>query len=156
MMSTMIIGLGNPLMGDEGIGAWIAEALGRDPRLPAETAVIQGGTDLLRLSEKMEGFERIIVLDAMLDPAHPGRVEVYEDDFSALKEEQTGAHRLSAVQAIGLLRRSYPALKKARFTLVLVGVPEAKMRPSLTPVLQIKLREITAQVLGLVTEEVFE
>jgi hypothetical protein len=55
-----------------------------------------------------------------------------------------------------LLRLTSPELKEAHFVLVLVGVPGAKQSHGLSSGLRMKLREIVAQVLGLVTEEVFE
>lgn len=156
MTKTLIIGLGDPLMGDEGIGCYLADALSRDPRLPHHVAVIPGETDLLRLAEKMEGYDRIILIDAVLDPKSPGRIEIFEDDFSGLQDRQADAHQLSVVQAVELLRFSSPGLLSAQFLLVLVGVTNAKLSQRLSPALQAKLGEAVAKVLRLVREEVFE
>jgi hydrogenase maturation protease len=156
MNRTLIIGLGNPLMGDEGIGSHVAEALALDPRLPKDVSVLHGGTDLLRLADKMAGYDRIMLVDAVLDPQYPGRIEIYDDDFSRLKDRQDNAHQLSIVQGVELLRLSSPELKGAQFTLILVDVPGAGFSPGLSQFFQAKLREVVTQILGLVTEEVFE
>jgi hydrogenase maturation protease len=156
MNSTLIIGLGNTLMGDEGIGSYIAEALALDPRLPSHAKVIQGGTDLLRLADKMEGYDRIILVDAMLDPVNSGRLEIIEEDFSRFKDQQDGAHHLSVIQAVALMRLSNPALSQTHITLALVGINSVKRTGSLSPALQIKLRELANEIMGLFAQEVFE
>jgi hydrogenase maturation protease len=156
MKPTLIIGLGSPVMGDEGVGYWVADALSHDPRLPVKTAVLLGGTDLLRLADKMEGYSKIILIDAVLDPQNPGRVEVFEDDFSALKDRQENAHQLSVVQAIELLRVASPTLQQTQFVLILVGIAGAKLKQRLSPELQERLREIVSEALEQVAVELFE
>ena len=78
MKPLLVIGLGNPLMGDEGIGWHVAERLSADPRLPAGAKVICGGTDLLRYADRIEESRRVIVVDALRDDAEPGSVWSFE------------------------------------------------------------------------------
>jgi hydrogenase maturation protease len=59
----LILGLGNPLLGDEGIGMRIIEEL-EGQRLPDDVMVLQGGTAGLDLLGLMEGYRRVIVIDA--------------------------------------------------------------------------------------------
>ena len=55
MKPHLVIGLGNPLVGDEGVGCLLAERLASDPRLPEDIEVIDGGADLLGCADRMSG-----------------------------------------------------------------------------------------------------
>jgi hydrogenase maturation protease len=71
-MKTIVIGLGNPILGDDGIGWHVVEKL--VPHLPAGPAapVVEclalGG---LSLMEHLVGYERAIIVDAILTHQHP-------------------------------------------------------------------------------------
>jgi len=60
-MTTLILALGNPLRGDDGIGAAVLEAL---PNLPPDVTVLDGGTPGLDLVLRLQGHDRVIILDA--------------------------------------------------------------------------------------------
>ena len=60
---TLVIGVGNPLRGDDGVGVRVAEALvERD--LPRDVEVVDGGTQGLGIVSLMEGRRRVILVDA--------------------------------------------------------------------------------------------
>lgn len=102
MKPLLAIGLGNPLMGDDGVGCVVAERLANDPRLPESAEVICGGSDLLRYCRRMEGRSRVVVIDAIDGDTEPGIVLTFEGTCSGLSERQDHVHQLSAVQAIRL------------------------------------------------------
>lgn len=72
-MRTLILGLGNELLGDEGVGVHGARLLQKQ-ELPADTKVLEIGTAILDFLPQLEQAERIIVLDAMKGGATPGTV----------------------------------------------------------------------------------
>ena len=60
----LILGLGNPLMGDDGAGIQIVEELKKSD-LPEYVDVIDGGTAGVGLIDLMSGYSRVIVVDAV-------------------------------------------------------------------------------------------
>ena len=60
----LILGLGNPLMGDDGAGIQIVNEL-RESDLPEYVDVIDGGTAGVGLIDLMSGYSRVIVVDAV-------------------------------------------------------------------------------------------
>jgi hydrogenase maturation protease len=60
---TAIIGLGNPLRGDDGVGVRVVEVLAAHP-LPQHVEVIDGGTQGLGVVNLMEGRQRVVLVDA--------------------------------------------------------------------------------------------
>jgi hydrogenase maturation protease len=130
--TVLVIGLGNPLMGDEGIGWHVAERLRQDPRLPAHAKVAWAGTDLLRFAPRMEESRHVILVDALLDENRPGRLEVVRGGLGEFDLRQGHVHGLSALQTIELLRLVTPALSSVRFTLALIGISSAALGPGLS------------------------
>lgn len=67
----LIIGIGNLLLGDEGVGIHVAHKL-QTLDLPPEIEVVDGGTAGFELLYYARGKSKIIVVDAMHAPAPPG------------------------------------------------------------------------------------
>ena len=72
-MQTLIIGLGNELLGDEGVGVHVAHLL-QNTELPGSTKVLEVGTAILDALPELEQAKRVIVLDAMKGEGVPGTV----------------------------------------------------------------------------------
>lgn len=70
---TLVLGLGNVLMGDEGIGVYVVRELEKRT-LPAEVECLDGGTGGFTLLESLEDAGRIILIDAANDGNPPGTV----------------------------------------------------------------------------------
>lgn len=75
-MKTLILGLGNPILTDDGVGVLVAESV--RSRLPADSEVDVAEVSVggLTLMESMLGYERVILIDAILARAHkPGDIK---------------------------------------------------------------------------------
>ncbi|HEY1985111.1 MAG TPA: hydrogenase maturation protease [Terracidiphilus sp.] len=72
-MNTLILGLGNLLLCDEGVGVHVARALAQRS-LPPEVSVIEAGTAFLDVLPEIEKADRILLVDAMEGGGNPGSV----------------------------------------------------------------------------------
>jgi hydrogenase maturation protease len=63
---TLVLGLGNILMGDEGVGVHVLRALEKHP-LPPDIECLDGGTGGFILLEPMQSADRIVMIDAAAD-----------------------------------------------------------------------------------------
>ncbi len=70
---TLVIGLGSPLMGDDGVGLVALERL-REAGVPGDVTLADGGTWGLNLLPLVEGAARLLVLDAVRAGRPPGTV----------------------------------------------------------------------------------
>jgi hydrogenase maturation protease len=135
----LVIGLGNPLAGDDGVGWHVVEELERR-HLPPEIELIRGGTDLLALQLQIEGRRHVILVDALLGPGNVGDLFV-TDNADELDDRQGGAHQLSAVQALALMRAVVPAVRTTRVTWIAVEIgvvtPGAMLSPELRAALPV-------------------
>ena len=82
----LILGLGNILLGDEGVGVRVIEQLYSHP-FPDEIEVIDGGTAGYELINFFEGKEKVIIVDAVKTNDTPG--SVYKMDLSVVQEDDT-------------------------------------------------------------------
>lgn len=80
----LILGIGNMLMGDEGVGVRAIERLQREP-WPADVTVVDGGTGGFHLMEYLQEFRPIVMIDATMDGQPAGTLTVlrpkYASDF---------------------------------------------------------------------------
>jgi len=72
-MNTLILGLGNLLLSDEGVGVHAARALA-ERELPAGVSVVEAGTAFLDVLPDIEKADRILLIDAMEGGGAPGSV----------------------------------------------------------------------------------
>jgi len=70
----VIMGLGNILLRDEGLGVHFVERLRRHYRFPDEVQIVDGGTLGLDLLPYLDGVERLLIVDAVLFDAKPGHL----------------------------------------------------------------------------------
>ena len=79
---TLVLGLGNILMGDEGIGVHVVRAVEKHT-LPAGVECLDGGTGGFTLLEPLQSAHRIILVDAAADGNPPGTVTRTAPRFSS-------------------------------------------------------------------------
>lgn len=86
MSSTVIIGMGNPLLSDDGVGIAVAYAVAERLKSRVALTVTELHTGGIRLMEAMSGFKRAVVVDAMLSGAAPGTICRFDSaDFVTTK-----------------------------------------------------------------------
>src|SRR5215203_1245015 len=72
-----VFGIGNVLVGDDGIGPAVVSALASEYELP-ETVILEDlGTPSLDLAARLTEFETVIFIDAVSAKAEPGTIRIY-------------------------------------------------------------------------------
>ncbi len=122
---TLILGLGNPLSGDDRFGAQVLELLHKNRiELSPGISLADAHTDLLNHIESFSEYDHIVLIDAVLDPegklGEPGRIlTVSEEAFLSWPETSQSVHQMSPLLAIKLFRVMHPA---AQTQITLVGL----------------------------------
>ncbi len=116
-MRTAIVGVGNSLMKDEGVGVHVIRALA-DQSLPDGVALIDAGTDP-DVAFDLDGFDRVIVVDAAHGGEQPGTIYRFTEDV----ELDVGEGR-QACHDVGFLQTLRKAARKAPDVLILGVEPE--------------------------------
>ena len=106
-MKTLIIGLGNPILTDDGVGVKVAYAVEEalSPNIPENITVIEASAGGLRLMELMVGYDRIILIDAIMTSNSHDYGKIHQmtlDDLRQITptEHSTSAHDTSLVVAL--------------------------------------------------------
>lgn len=81
-LKTVVLGLGNILLGDEGVGVHVVEELRRSGGLPG-VELVDGGTAGFSLLPFFDGAGLVVVVDAAADGAPPGTVTLTRPAFDA-------------------------------------------------------------------------
>lgn len=77
---TVVLGVGNLVMSDEGLGVRCVEHLQRSGALPAEVAIIDGGTSTSELLGELEDLDLLVIVDAVAGGGAPGSLVRLEGD----------------------------------------------------------------------------
>lgn len=102
-MGILILGLGNTMMTDDGFGSRMADTLQTRFSFSSEVAILDGGTLGLDLLPRLEGIDRLLIIDALEMDAEPGEVfrlegeEVPRAFAGKLSVHQMGVQDLLAV-----------------------------------------------------------
>ncbi|MDH5234327.1 MAG: HyaD/HybD family hydrogenase maturation endopeptidase [Gemmatimonadota bacterium] len=102
MPDTLVIGLGNPLMGDDGVGLAALARLREDWRLDGVT-LLDGGTWGLSLLPDIEDADRLVLVDAIAAHRQPGEIVVLErGDLPIYLSRKLSPHQVDMKDALAL------------------------------------------------------
>ncbi len=141
----LILGVGNLLLGDEGVGVHIAQRLQQMP-LPPHIEVLDGGTIGYELLPHLYGRRKVIIVDALKADERPGSLVRL-----APGEVQPGMPRSLFVHQGGLQEFLHFAQRlEPRPEIVLFGIVARSFRPmtmELSPEVEGRMTEILDSIL---------
>jgi len=106
-MQTLILGIGNELLGDEGVGVHAARLLLKE-NLPKQIKIVEVGTAILDALPDLEQADRVIILDAMKDDQPPGTVYKISLDHCSGASCIASMHGFDIFRVMALAGRSTP------------------------------------------------
>lgn len=100
----LIIGMGNVLMQDEGVGVRAVEELENRYRIPPGVCLVDGGTTGMELLEPIRHCDYLIVADAVNTGApHGTLVRIANDEIPAFFQTKLSNHQLGLSDLLALL-----------------------------------------------------
>lgn len=96
-----VVGVGNLLLGDEGVGVHVVEALGKE-YVPPYLELIDAGTALMDVLGSLRDYERIFLVDALRAGGSPG--SVYRLALPELQERAERGQLTMSLHQSGLLK----------------------------------------------------
>ncbi|HEU4570862.1 MAG TPA: HyaD/HybD family hydrogenase maturation endopeptidase [Gemmatimonadales bacterium] len=139
---TRVIGLGNPIMGDDGLGLRALGRLAERYALPPEVELVDGGTWGMRLLEEIESAGAVLLLDAVDHAAPAGSVTVLtRHDLPRYFAHKLSPHQvdLREVLAACELRGTLPPV----VTVIGAQPGPLEMSTALSPALEASLDQVT-------------
>lgn len=152
-IETLVIGIGNNLMTDDGAGVHVIERL-QAAGVPGHVELVDGGTLGFTLLESVECARRLIVVDAAQLDAEPGTVEVFENEdmdayLSNCRRASVHEVNLMDVMSAAKFRGTMPP------NYALVGIQPATVDWGSEPTEAVArgVEKATAIIIEMVTEE---
>jgi hydrogenase maturation protease len=143
----LILGIGNILMGDEGIGVHVVNEVGK-AELPHGVEWLDGGTGSFLLLEPMQNAEKVILIDATIDGESAGTIRRLRPKYSADYPRTLTAHDIGLkdlLDAFYLMGTTAPEV-----TLYAISIPPLQdMQMEMSP----ELTAIVPKVAEMVTNE---
>ncbi len=99
----LIMGVGNYLMGDEGVGVHAAQQL-MSSGLPDYVDVVDGGTGGFHLLEYFEKYRQVILVDATLDGQKAGTIRLIKPKYAADFPKSMSTHDIGLRDMVNSLQ----------------------------------------------------
>jgi hydrogenase maturation protease len=102
-MRTLVLGLGNLVHSDDGLGVHAIQNLNFDSRVPAGVTLLDGGTHGLGLLPHVSGYQRLLVIDALDVGEPPGTLVRLEGDALKNLPGRSSVHQLGLADMLAAL-----------------------------------------------------
>jgi hydrogenase maturation protease len=153
-MKTLVLGLGNPLLRDDGIGLHVARELEKQF---ADDPAVEVGEDYwggLRLMERMIGYDRVIIIDAILAGGEPGTIHLLTPD-DIPTQRSASVHDVNLPTALEFGRHAGASLPTAS-DITLIGIEAGDVQTfdeTLSPALKLSVPHAVDHVLNVLERE---
>ena len=146
-MRMVVLGVGNTLRADEGIGVRVVVALERDYALPAGVTAIDAGTSSMEMLEDLSHLDFLLVVDAIVAGKPPGTlVRLTGDEVPVFFRRNLSPHGIGLSDVLAALEFMGTEPRET----VIIGVQPLSLELSteLTPTIAQRLPELVAQVVA--------
>jgi len=145
--STVVLGLGNPLMGDEGIGVYLVEELAKSAAQYPSVDFIDAGTGGLAVLHYIEGRRKAVIIDCAFMDEEPGVIRRFTPEEVRTRKvlAHQSLHEVDLMRTLDLARQ----LGQAPDEVVLFGVQPEQIEfgRGLSPTLAAKTNEYISSIL---------
>lgn len=115
----LVLGVGNLVMGDDGVGIRVVQQLQREYRFPKSVEIVDGGTLGLDLLPVLEGRSHLIMVDAVETGKEPGTcVRLAGEELPIALETKVSPHQMGLKDLLSVAR----LMGQAPGEMVLIGV----------------------------------
>jgi hydrogenase maturation protease len=143
----LIMGVGNILLRDEGIGVHVVKRL-KEMSLPENVEVLDGGTAGLELVDFMENRRKLIVIDAVKNGERPGTIyRLTEKNLKIKPKAIMSFHEIDFLDALYMSE----VMKNRPKEVIVIGVEPKDMSDGLD--LSPEIEERIPRIIEIVMEE---
>lgn len=145
-ISVLVLGIGNLIMGDDGVGVLVAQRLQQEYRFADNVEIIDGGTLGLDLLPKLENITNLIMIDAVETGQMAGScVRLCGQELPIALETKVSPHQMGLKDLLAVSELMGHSPKE----MVLIGVQPGsiEMEVGLTKEVEAQLETLVSNVL---------
>ena len=142
----LVLGIGNLVMSDDGVGVKVVQKLQREYNFTETVEIMDGGTLGLDLLPKLEGIERLIVVDAVETGGEPGTcVRLVGEELPIALATKVSPHQMGLKDLLSVAELMGHSPRE----MVLIGVQPGsiEMDTELTEAVEAQVGELVRMVL---------
>lgn len=147
MTRTVVLGIGNILLSDEGVGVRVVEALADGWHLPPEVELIDGGTSAMEMLEQLENLDLLVVVDCVRGGRPPAtHVLLKGDSVPVFFRTKLSPHQVGLSDVLANLE----FIGRSPAETIIIGVEPESMAlgMELTPAVAARVSELAALAVG--------
>ncbi len=156
MPQTAVLGFGNPVRSDDGIGCYVIEALKKQLNNPSEVSLMDMGTSAFEVLFQLKGHEKIILVDAVVNTGEEDgtlyKLPASEVNAAIQDDPMVFLHALKWDQALSyakkILQEEYPE----DISVYLIAVSDTRLEIGLSEAVQ----SAGDRVVSLIKEELLK
>jgi hydrogenase maturation protease len=146
-MKVVVLGVGNTLLTDEGLGVHALDMLSASYELPSDVTLIDGGTSAMEILEDLENLDALIIADAVFAHQEPGAlVKLDGEAVPAFFKRNMSPHQVGLSDVLAALQFNDRDPKKT----VICGIKPVSMQlgMELTPEVSAQMPALVDMVVG--------
>lgn len=140
-MRIIVLGVGNILLSDEGIGVRTIEKLQQDYDLPPEVVIIDGGTTGMEMLEDLSNADHIVIVDAVRSGRPPASIiRLADEQVPVFFKTKLSPHQIGLSDVLATLE----FIGEAPGGVTVIGVEPVSLETSmsLSPQVEARLPEL--------------
>jgi hydrogenase maturation protease len=146
-MRIIILGVGNILLSDEGVGVWAVHLLNREYQLPSMVEVIDGGTSAMEMLDDLANADHLIIVDAVRSGRAPATiVRIADEDVPMFFKTKLSPHQIGLSDVLATL--SLIGERPRGITVIGVEPVSLDTAMALTPQIEALLPKLVEQLVS--------
>ena len=151
IMKTIVVGIGNPILGDDGVGIHISRELQKNKHFSSDVTVEEAQTGGMNLLDLISGFDHAILVDAVsLNGCTHGEINRYDlSDLPTVHSQNP--HDVSLSEAISLTKAlGHSSVPKK---IIIIGVNLKQIPREFTETISPEIQACIPQAVDLILSE---
>jgi hydrogenase maturation protease len=145
-VKTLVLGVGNPILSDDGVGIHVARELGNRniPNVWVEELAASG----LELLDMVLDFDKVIIIDAIqTNKGVPGQIHILDEKDFERSVHGSSPHGINIATALALGRKIVPERMPREVVFIAVEAEDlVNVKEQLTPMVQAALPRVVKKV----------
>ncbi len=145
----LILGVGNLLLSDEGLGVHALRALERTYDFPPQVTLLKGGTGALSLLPEIQGSDMVFILDALLLNEPPGTVAHFSyQSLPPTYQRKDTAHGIDILDVLSAasFQGNLPPVTILGIQAADITTPSLELTPAVAAALETLLNMLLAEL----------